>query len=71
MEGLSAVIASQRVHAISAFTRVVDALWRGPVTGSAKQIQFVGLLRRFAPRNDVCVEDFALGPRFRGDERPI
>jgi uncharacterized membrane protein len=33
----SAVIASQRVGAISAFTRVFDALWRRPTTGSAKQ----------------------------------
>ncbi|MBN8967082.1 MAG: hypothetical protein J0G95_01265 [Rhizobiales bacterium] len=31
------VIASQRIGAISAFTRVFDALWRRPMTGSAKQ----------------------------------
>ncbi len=31
------VIASQRVGAISAFTRVFDTLWRRPITGSAKQ----------------------------------
>jgi len=56
------VIASQRIRAESAFTRVFDTLWRGPMAGSAKQSRTPSLsLRRKRGRVGVgaCFVGFA------------